>query len=162
MINLVVHRTMRRFVGIPITPELEDHPCRLFATACCVYARVPIKFSGPKGKYEKNIEINLTEICCGLCCVYRYIHTKSPSYVWFLFCERHIYACKVLVITTETTVTARQDASSFLYRSAATTRTSVSSTLLSLCKNSTDIVLILISHFLECLCLNRTLKKNVI
>jgi hypothetical protein len=142
MVDLVVHRTMRRVVGIPITPKSEDHPCRLFATARCVHARLPIKFRGRKGKYEKNIEINLTEICCGLGCVYRheYIHTKGPSYFSFLFCERHIHACKVLVTTVETTITARQAASSFWYRSAATTRTPVSNSLLSPCKDSADIV----------------------
>jgi len=79
MVNLVVNRTTQRVVGIPITPKSEDHPCRLFATACYVYARLLIKFRGPKGKYEKNIEMNLTEICCGLGCIYRYIHTKSLS-----------------------------------------------------------------------------------
>ena len=149
---------MRRVVGIPITPKSEDHPCRLLATACCVHARLPIKFRGPKVKYEKNIEINLTEICCGLGSVYRYINIKSPSYFYFLFCERHIHACKALVITMETTITTRQAASSFWYRSAATTRTCVSNSLLSPCKDSTDIVPILISNFLECL--NLTLKKK--
>jgi hypothetical protein len=104
---------MRRVVGIPITPKSEDHTCRLFATACCVYARLTIKFRGPKGKYEKNIEINMTEMCCGLCCVYRHIRTKNPSYVSLLFSERHIHAYTVLVISLETTITARQAVSSF-------------------------------------------------
>ena len=77
----------------------------------------------------------------------------------FFFCERHIHACKVLVITIETTITARQAASSFWYRSAATTRTSVRNSLLSPCKDSTDIIPLLISLFLECFIL--TLKKKL-
>jgi hypothetical protein len=156
MVNLVVHRTMRRVVGIPITPKSEDYPCRLFVAACCIYTRLPIKFRGPNGKYETNIEINLTEICCGLGCVYKYIHKKIL--LTFFLCESHIRACKVLVITMETTITARQAASSLWYRSAATTRTFVNNNnLLSLCKDSADIIQILI-FFLECF--NLALKKK--
>jgi hypothetical protein len=165
MVNLGVNRTMRRVVGIPITRKSEDHPCRLFATACFVYAELPIKFRGPKGKCEKNIDINLTEICYGLDRMYRHIHRKSPSYVSFPFCERLIHVCTLLDITVETTsnIPARQAVSYFLYQSATTTRTSVSNnSLLSPYKDSAGIVLIRNSHFLACFNLTMTQKLQLL
>jgi hypothetical protein len=44
-------------------------------------------------------------------CVQTYSY-KKPFLGFFFFFERHIRACKVLVITMETTITARQAASS--------------------------------------------------